>query len=123
MSRRARGRTSLLAGAAAEDAAARHYEAFGARILARRWRGPEGEIDLIVLHDRILVFVEVKNRKARLADDPVGPAQWRRLEATALRYMMSHGDETGATRGCRFDLVLTGPDGRLEVIQNARSFD
>ena len=34
----------------------------GYRILARRWRGAAGEIDLIVKRRRQLVFVEVKYR-------------------------------------------------------------
>ena len=123
MSRQARGRRNLRSGAAAEDAAARRYEAMGGRVLARRWRAPEGELDLVVAIDGVLVFVEVKLRRALHGDDPVGPAQWRRLEAAASRYMVAHGELTGAARGCRFDLALAGPDGSLEVIENARTFD
>jgi len=37
--------------------------------------------------------------------------------------MMSHTNETGTIRGCRFDAVLIGADGHLEIIENARSFD
>ncbi|HUF55838.1 MAG TPA: YraN family protein [Thermohalobaculum sp.] len=122
MSRQVRGRRALRAGAAAEDAAARRYEAMGGRVLARRWRAPEGELDLVVLQGGVLVFVEVKLRRVLHGDDPVGEAQWRRLEAAASRYMMGHGELTGAARGCRFDLALAGPDGSLEVIENARMF-
>ena len=122
MSRQVRGRCALHAGAAAEDAAARHYEALGGRVLARRWRAPEGELDLVVLLDGVIVFVEVKLRRVLHGDDPVTPAQWARLEATAQRYMMAHGELTGAARGCRFDLALAGPDGSLRVIENARMF-
>ena len=123
MSRQQRGRTANRSGAAAEDAAARHYESRGGRVLARRWKGPEGELDLVVLLDGVLVFVEVKQRSGRVYDSPVSPAQWRRLEATAERYMMGQGNETGATPYCRFDLAMAGPEGSIEVIENARSFD
>lgn len=124
MNRKARGRANLLAGAAAEEVVARHYEAAGGQVLARRWRGPEGEIDLVVMLGGILVFVEVKRRRRPdLPDSPVTPAQWRRLEATAERYMMAHANQTGAMSGCRFDLALAGPDGGVRIIENARTFE
>ena len=122
MSRQLWGRRNLRAGAAAEEAVVRRYEALGARVLARRWRVREGELDIVVLQDGVLVFVEVKARRVLHADDPVGPAQWRRLEAAAERYMIAHANETGAARGCRFDLALVRPDGSVEVIENARMF-
>lgn len=124
MSRQARGRSNLLAGAAAEAVAERHYAASGGRVLARRWRGPEGELDLVVEAAGVLVFVEVKRRRrAELPDSPVTLAQWRRLEATAERYMMAHANQTGAMLGCRFDLALVGPDGAVRIIENARTFE
>ena len=51
MSRAARGRTARDAGLAAEDIAARHYEAMGGEIAARRWRVAEGEIVLLRVSD------------------------------------------------------------------------
>lgn len=122
MSRARQGRSNLLGGAAAEEVALRHYQERGGRALARRWRGPEGELDLVLLLDGVLVFVEVKRRRGPIHDDPVSPAQWRRLAATAERYMMAHA-ETGATRGCRFDLAIVGPDGGVTVIENARGYE
>ena len=121
--RRRRGRSNWHSGAAAEDAAARHYQARGATILARRLRTPEGELDLVVEQDGILVFVEVKRRTARLFDSPVSERQWRRLENSALHYMIRAQNETGVQPVCRFDVALAGPDGRLRIIENARSFD
>ena len=119
-----RGRTSYRSGLAAEDQTARAYLARGAEILARRHRSEAGEIDLIVRLDGILVFVEVKRRKksAELAES-VTERQWRRLGLAATHYMMSLRNETGTIRGCRFDVALVGADGRLEIIENARSFD
>lgn len=121
MTRAARGRRANVTGAAAEDAAARHYEAAGGRVLARNWRGPEGELDLVVLAGGILVFAEVKQRRHKdFLHAAVSQAQWRRLEHTANRYMMAEAAMTGTIRGARFDLVLIGPDGTPEVIENAR---
>ena len=112
------------AGLAAEDAAARHYEARGGQVLARRLRTPEGEIDLVVDIDGLLIFVEVKARSRPIGfDSPIPERQWRRLGNAALHYMMTRQQETGRIPFCRFDAAIMAPDGRIEVIENARSFD
>lgn len=121
--RRRRGRSNWHAGAAAEDAAAREYKSRGGRIRARRMRTPEGELDLVIEQAGMLVFVEVKRRAAELSDSPVGERQWQRLEKAALHYMMHVQNETGVQPFCRFDVALAGPDGRVRIIENARSFD
>ena len=110
-----RGRRNHAAGLAAEAAAARIYERAGGRILARRWRCAEGEIDLVVALDGVLVFVEVKS--GRFAAEAIGSRQWARLEAAALRYSIMH--ETGSTP-LRFDAALVAADGAVEVVENAR---
>ena len=119
-----RGRGGYLSGLAAEEQAARAYRKRGAEILARRHRNEAGEIDIILLDDGILVFVEVKMRKHRAEwAEALTERQWRRLGLAANHYMMSHSNETGPIRGSRFDAVLIGAGGRLEIIENARSFD
>ena len=121
--RRRRGRSNWHSGAAAEDATARHYEAHGGTVRERRLRTPEGELDLVVELDGVLVFVEVKRRSGELFDSPVGERQWRRLANAALHYMIRAQNETGVQPVCRFDVALAGPDGRLRIIENARGFD
>jgi len=122
--RRHRGARGYRSGLAAEESVARAYTARGGTIRERRWRAPEGEIDLIVEFSQLLVFVEVKQRRRGTgADSPIGDRQWERLGSAANRYMMEIAQMTGAIPGCRFDAALLGPDGRLEIIENARSFD
>jgi putative endonuclease len=106
-------------GVAAEDAAARRYRAEGGRVRAERWRCPEGELDLVIELPDEIVFVEVKARR-RHAADAVTSRQWARIGAAALRYLAEHTD---GTMPCRFDLALVDRTGRLERIENARSFD
>ena len=119
-----RGRRGHLGGLAAEEQAARAYERRGAEILERRHRSPAGEIDLILREGGILVFVEVKKRRTRAtAAESITERQWRRLGLAASRYMLAESDKTGPVRGCRFDAVLIGADGHLEIIENARTFD
>jgi putative endonuclease len=49
-------------GMRAEQLAANHLEQRGYRIVARNWRRPEGELDLVVGAEGLLVFVEVRSR-------------------------------------------------------------
>lgn len=119
-----RGRGGYLSGLSAEEQAARAYLGRGAEILARRHRSEAGEIDLIVREGEILVFVEVKQRRTRAtAGESITERQWRRLGLAATRYMLAESDKTGPVKGCRFDAVLVGADGSLEIIENARTFD
>src|ERR1700686_41615 len=50
-------------GISVESRAAAFLIAKGYRILARRWRSPVGEIDIIARRRQLLVFVEVKARE------------------------------------------------------------
>jgi len=45
------------------------------------------------------------------------------LEQAANRYMLGEAAMTGTIAGARFDLVLVGPEGVAEVIENARETD
>lgn len=46
-----------------EDLAARYLERVGCTVLARNWRCPAGEVDLIVREGATLAFVEVRTRR------------------------------------------------------------
>jgi putative endonuclease len=113
-----RGRGAHLAGLAAEEVAARLYTAEGARVLATRWRCPEGEIDLVVSWPKLIVFVEVKARPTRdAAAAALTPRQWRRLGRAAQRFLAA--EPQALQCDCRFDVVLVDGAGRAERIENA----
>ena len=65
-------------GISAESRAAAWLIAHGFRILARRWKSPLGEIDIVAARRHLLIFVEVKAR-ATLDDaaEAVTPRQKR----------------------------------------------
>ncbi|MBL1435475.1 MAG: YraN family protein [Rhodobacteraceae bacterium] len=112
-----RGSTAFHNGMAAEDIAARAYEAKGGKVLAQRWKVPEGEIDLIVELAGVIVFVEVKARKNMAAAlGALQPAQQTRLMACAEQYLAQKADLNTA---CRFDLAALDHTGRIEIIENA----
>jgi putative endonuclease len=98
-------------GVSAEGRAALLLAAKGYRELARRWRSPVGEVDLVVRRGRTLVFVEVKARP-RIDDAAwsVLARQKRRIVAAAEAWLAAHPEHAGYD--IRFDAVLVAP-GRL----------
>jgi putative endonuclease len=80
----------------------------GYRLLARRFKTPHGEIDLIMRRGRTTIFVEVKERgnlDATLL--AVSPGQMKRISA-ASRFWLSR-DPRALQGDCRFDIVGVSP--------------
>ena len=101
--RRDRGLRAYLSGCAAEDAALRAYEARGAKLLERRWRGTGGEIDLILREPETYVFCEVKKAaNFDLALERIRQGQVQRIFTAASEYL-GHTPE-GQLASVRFDL-------------------
>ncbi len=88
-----------------ETLACEELERLGYHVLTRRYRTRFGEIDVICLHEGVLVFVEVKARSSGDFGHPadaVTAQKQRRVAAMAETYMAIEG-----VRGrlCRFDVV------------------
>lgn len=112
------GQISYLSGKAAEDRVMRAYVAHGHTLLARRWRGPAGEIDLILEKDGEVIFVEVKkSRSLARAAERLSRRQIGRLLRSAEHCLGSF--PKGSRTPMRFDVALVDGDGRMEVIANA----
>ena len=60
-----------LVGRDGEDAAAAHLTGLGMQVLARNWRCPAGELDVIALDGDCLVVCEVKTRRSGRAGSPL----------------------------------------------------
>lgn len=117
-SRKARGLMNHLAGHAAEDSVARHYEDRGIAICARNWRGTVGEVDLIGRDGDVVVFVEVKHSKTHdMAAMHVSRAQIGRIFSTVEELVGM--EPKGLLTDVRIDLALVDALGRIEVIENA----
>ncbi|MCC8978652.1 YraN family protein [Bradyrhizobium acaciae] len=95
-------------GISAESRAAALLIAKGYRILARRFRTPYGEIDLVARRRNLVAFVEVKAR-ASLDDAAyaVTPRQQQRIVNAAQAWLMAHPEH--AEFDLRFDAVLIAP--------------
>jgi putative endonuclease len=95
-------------GLSAESRAALLLVAKGFRILARRWKSPVGEIDIVARRRGLLVFVEVKAR------DDLDDAAWSvtdrqraRIVAAAEAWLARYPDPR--VRDIRFDAMLVAP--------------
>ncbi len=112
------GSTSYHAGLAAEDGVARHYARSGRPVLARRWRGKGGEIDVIAQDGDDTIFIEVKRSDTHAAAAlRVSDRQIRRLFDCAGEYMGTLPN--GMNSSVRFDVALVDAMGRIEIIENA----
>jgi len=101
-------------GTLGEDLAGRHLAAAGYDLLARNWRCPTGELDLIARQADTLVLVEVRTRRGDALGSPeesLTPAKQARLIALAEAYVQA----TGWPGAWRIDVVAVEMDrsGRL----------
>jgi len=103
-------------GLAAENETARLLARQGWTVLAQRWRGGGGEIDLAALDGEVLVFIEVKLRRSGGSpEEAVSPAKQARLRSAAEAFIAEFGLEA---RRARFD-VAAWDGGVLRWTQNA----
>ena len=95
-------------GISAESRAAAFLMAKGYRILAKRFRTPYGEIDLVARKRNLLAFIEVTARASLdEAAYAVTPRQQRRIIDAAQAWLMAHPEH--ANFDLRFDAVLIAP--------------
>lgn len=111
-------RKSERAGRSAELVALWFLRFKGYRLLAHRFRTPQGEIDLVMRRGGTTVFIEVKARRsADSAIESVTPHQARRISAAARSFMGR--DRKAAMQFCRFDIVAVSPYHLPQHIENA----
>ena len=107
-----------------ERVAERHLLKLGYVIIARSYADGIGELDLIAVDDRTIVFVEVKTRTSDAAGTPaeaVDEDKQIRVSRTALSYLKRHNL---LECRCRFDVIAISWGGsaanlELEHFQNA----
>ncbi len=95
-------------GIGAERVAALLLMLKGYRILARRYRGGGGEIDIVAMRGRTIVFVEVKARQEMAAAEwTVTPAKLRRIARGARHFLTARRIAPDMTIRC--DAILAAP--------------
>jgi putative endonuclease len=112
-------------GRRAEDLAAARLESGGLRIVARNWRRPEAEIDIVADDAGTCVFVEVRSRTGLDRGHPleaITPSKQARVIRAARHYL---DVEAPAAKAYRFDVVAVTfwDDGRSpDVVHVADAF-
>ena len=105
-------------GISSESRAALFLIAKAYRILARRWKTPFGEIDIVARRRNDLVFFEVKARDTlEHAAEAVTERNKQRIVAAAELWLAHHPQD--AERTIRFDVILMLPGKMPRHIVNA----
>jgi putative endonuclease len=105
-------------GLSAESRAAMLLIAKAYHIVARRWKTPMGEIDIVARRRRTLLFVEVKARDTIDAGlEAVTERGKRRIVDAAQFWLAQHpGDVTAEVR---FDVIVVAPGAMPRHVVNA----
>lgn len=114
-------RTRRRLGKLAEDLIAQRLAAAGWELLERNARTRHGELDIVALDNRALVFVEVKAGRAGSAFGPVRPVlavdrrKQQRIRRLATAWIAEHRDLPRYTQ-IRFDAVGVSFDSADQVL-------
>ncbi len=87
------------------------------KILHHRYKTYVGEIDLIVLKNKQLVFIEVKARKNGIHENIVSVNQQQRITRTAELFIAKNMKY--ANYNVRFDLAIVTPYTLPQIFKNA----
>ncbi len=99
------GRSSKITGDRGEDLAVSYLKKKGYKILKRNFRFERGEIDIVALDGKTLVFAEVKTATTLIMGPPeswVTAVKQKRLGKVAQKFLYDFNDDTIE---CRFDVV------------------
>lgn len=98
-----------------EAVAEQYFLRSGMQLLERRYRGADGEIDLIMQDGETIVFAEVKARPCKRQGDgliAVTPSKQKRMTHAALVYLAEHDCLDSPVR---FDAIEITRDGILHI--------
>ena len=107
-----------------EDVAAKFLKRNGYRIIARNYKTPLGEIDIIAKDGNTIVFIEVKTRTSNAFGYPfesVTRKKKDKLKKLALLYLKKNAHESSA----RFDVISISSDKdmKMEIEHIKDAFD
>ena len=112
----------LLLGKEGERLAERYLQKKGYKLVERNYRCAAGELDLIVLDRRVVVFVEVKTRTGHGFGTPLEAVEFRKQRKMIQAAQFFLGAKGLQQRDARFDVVgvsLMGREPIVEHIENA----
>jgi putative endonuclease len=113
----------LLQGRKGERIACRYLLRQGFDILARRYRGHSGELDVVAFEKETLVFVEVKTRSSRDFGEPYEFVDWQKQQILRRVAEQFIADNDLGNYAYRFDIVAVlipaGKDPEVQLFRNA----
>ena len=107
-----------LLGKEGERIAERYLIKKGYKLVERNYRCPSGELDLIVLDRRVVVFVEVKTRTGHAFGTPFEAVEFRKQQkmTQAAQYFLAQ--KGLQQRDARFDVVGISWPGWQPVVEH-----
>ncbi len=112
----------LSAGKLGEALALKYLKKKGYRIVETNYRCALGEIDIIAVESRVVVFVEVKSRRTDKFGPPqaaVGIQKQRKISMLAKNYMKEKRIEDAKARFDVVSVMLGLEKPKIELIRNA----
>lgn len=109
-------------GIVGENAAAAWYADRGFRVLARNWRCPAGELDLVLLRGSLLVICEVKARRGDAFGGGFAAVGWdkqRRIRRLAELFLERRPVPHAAVRFDVASVAISGRVASVEVFEDA----
>jgi putative endonuclease len=105
-----------------ERIAERYLKKKGYKLIERNYRCKGGELDLIALDRRVVVFVEVKARTGQGYGSPVEAVEYHKQQRMIRAAQVFLSEKNLHQRDARFDVVgVSWPGGKpvVEHIENA----
>jgi putative endonuclease len=108
----------LLLGKEGERLAERYLQKKGYKLVERNYRCAGGELDLIVLDRRVVVFVEVKTRTGHGFGTPLEAVEFRKQRKMIQAAQFFLAVKGLQQRDARFDVVGVSWAGREVVVEH-----
>jgi len=108
----------LLLGKEGERVAERYLQKKGYTLVERNYRCPAGELDLIVLDRRVVVFVEVKTRTGLGFGSPLEAVEFRKQRKMIQVAQFFLAEKRLQQRDARFDVIGVSWLGREPVVEH-----
>jgi len=112
----------LSLGELGERLALKKIKRLGYKFIAKNYRCPLGEIDLIARDGDCLVFIEIKTRRGRsigFAKEAINKRKIRQISKVALAYMKENNCFDVKARFDAIAINIKGDREEIEVIPNA----
>jgi putative endonuclease len=108
----------LLLGKEGERLAERYLQKKGYKLVERNYRCTVGELDLIVLDRRVVVFVEVKTRTGHGFGTPLEAVEFRKQRKMIQAAQFFLAVKGLQQRDARFDVVGVSWMGREPIVEH-----